>query len=143
MLLFIELHLHHSRKIIDNMGFIKKVMQNPKWYTDLLFKVGKKAGVKVVYTVLVLYYALFDEEIPAKDRMMVMAALGYFILPVDLIPDGLPLGFTDDMAALVYVLKQIWNNLTPETIAKAKAKVREIFGDVDDRDFDIPRLERK
>lgn len=120
-----------------------QAVYNPSSLIEKLTKVGKKAGVKVVYTVLVLYYALFDEEIPAKDRMMVMAALGYFILPVDLIPDGLPLGFTDDMAALVYVLKQIWNNLTPETIAKAKAKVREIFGDVDDRDFDIPRLERK
>lgn len=120
-----------------------QAVYNPSSLIEKLTKVGKKAGVKVVYTVLVLYYALFDEEIPAKDRMMVMAALGYFILPVDLIPDGLPLGFTDDKAALVYVLKQIWNNLTPETIAKAKAKVREIFGDVDDRDFDIPRLERK
>ena len=72
---------------------------------------AKKMGIKVVYAALILYYATFDKDLPAKDRLMLLAALGYLILPLDLIPDALPGGFTDDMTALLFVLRQIWSNL--------------------------------
>lgn len=101
---------------------------------------AKKMGIKVVYAALILYYATFDKDLPAKDRLMVLAALGYLILPVDLIPDALPGGFTDDMAALTFVLRQIWCNLSPDTFAKAKSRLREWFGNVSDADLNIPGL---
>lgn len=50
-------------------------------------KVAKSAGVKVVYGVLLLYYALIDNRVPLKDKAIVIGALGYFILPFDFIPD--------------------------------------------------------
>lgn len=103
-------------------------------------RVAKAAGMKTVFAVMILYYASFDEAIPLKERMMILAALGYFILPMDLIPDALPMGFTDDMAALVYILKHVWGHLTPSTLLKAKAKVRDIFGDVDEGELTIPGL---
>ena len=58
--------------------------------------------------------------------------IGYFILPVDLIPDALPvIGWTDDMAAVVWVLKTVWNNITPEIRAKARRQLARWFGEVD------------
>lgn len=111
---------------------------NPGALFDKIKKVARKAGVKLVYMVLVLYYASFDKNLPVKDRMMVLAALGYFILPLDLIPDALPGGFADDTAALIYVLKHIWTNLTPETMQKAEGRLKEWFGDVTSSDLDIP-----
>lgn len=113
---------------------------NPNALFEKIKKVARKAGVKVVYVVLILYYATMDKELPVKDRLMVLAALGYFILPIDLIPDALPGGFADDMAALVYVLKQIWDNLTPSTIEKAKNRLSEWFGEVSESDLYIPGL---
>ena len=58
--------------------------------------------------------------------------LGYFILPIDLIPDGIPVvGFTDDLAALVYALRTIWVNVTPDVEQQAAAKLKTWFKDVD------------
>ncbi|MDE6022259.1 MAG: DUF1232 domain-containing protein, partial [Muribaculaceae bacterium] len=86
-----------------------------------LGKVARKAGVKVVYAVLLLYYSLMDDHVTMKDKAVVLGALGYFILPFDLIPDILgPLGYTDDMTALTFALLTVWGNIKPETHEKAK-----------------------
>ncbi len=105
---------------------------NPNALFEKIKKFAKKAGVKTIYVVLILYYATFDKALPVKDRLMVLAALGYFIIPLDLIPDALPGGFADDAGALFYVVKHIWNNLSEETFNKAKLKLTEWFGDVDE-----------
>ena len=61
---------------------------------------------------------------------MIYGALGYFILPLDLIPDAVPgLGYTDDFAAISALLKLTWDNISDETIDKARAKIRDWFGD--------------
>lgn len=113
---------------------------NPAALFGKLRQVARKTGVRIVYVVLILYYATLDSRLPLKDRLMVMAALGYFIIPLDLMPDSLPLGFTDDYAALYFVLKQIWKNLTPETTLKARERIREWFGNVSETEFHIPGL---
>lgn len=98
---------------------------------------AKKVGVKTIYLVLILYYSTFDKELPVKDRLLVVAALGYFILPVDIIPDALFGGFADDAAALMYVVKHIWKNLSPETFGKARKKLDEWFGNVDESEISL------
>lgn len=110
---------------------------NPSLLFDKIKKFAKKAGVKTVYLVLILYYATFDKDLPVKDRLMVIAALGYFILPIDIIPDAMIGGFADDAAALLYVAKHIWKNLSAETFFKARKKLGEWFGEVDDSEIKI------
>ena len=113
---------------------------NPAALFEKIKGVAKKVGVKIVYLVLILYYATLDKGLPIKDRLMVIAALGYFILPADLIPDAIPGGFADDTAALMYVLSHIWKNLTPETKRKARERLTEWFGEVPDSELHIPGL---
>lgn len=130
---------------MDIKGFTNNLSKyagyyNPSALFDKIKSVARKAGVKVVYVVLLLYYSTLDKELPVKDRLMVLAALGYFILPLDFIPDALPGGFTDDMAALVFVLKKVWNNLTPATKRKAHDRLNEWFGEVSEADIHIPGL---
>lgn len=96
---------------------------------DKIRKFARKAGIRTVHLVLILYYATFDKALPVKDRLMVIAALGYFILPADMIPDMLPGGFADDAAALLYVVRHIWRNLSKDTFSKARLKLDEWFGD--------------
>lgn len=110
---------------------------NPGELFKKLGKVARKVGEKTVYVVLVLYYATFDKGLPMKDRLMVLAALGYFILPLDILPDALPGGFADDAAALMYVVKHIWKNLSPTTIENARRKLKEWFKDASSEDIDI------
>jgi uncharacterized membrane protein YkvA (DUF1232 family) len=115
----------------------KDVTQYQKHYSDkgLLEKIGstfKKAGLKVIYYVLLLYYVLHDENTPMQHKMIIIGALGYFILPFDLIPDFIPVaGFTDDVGALVACLKTVSDNVTPDIKAKAVNKLHDWFDNVE------------
>ena len=59
--------------------------------------------------VFTLYYMLQDEKVPLQHKAYIIGALGYFILPFDLIPESvLPIiGFTDDVAVMTFVLKMV------------------------------------
>ncbi len=109
--------------------------------TKLFEKIGSvasKAGAKAVYAVLLLYYALTDNEVPLKDKALVVGALGYFILPLDIIPDFMgPLGYTDDVAVATAALKAIWGNITPKTKGKARRRLTEWFGSVNSDDLEL------
>ena len=96
-------------------------------------KIAKKAGIKLIYYVLLLYYVLKDPSTPARYRMVIMGALGYFILPADVIPDLLPFaGMADDWAALIAAVSFVASAITPAIKEKAKAQLRAWFGDYDD-----------
>ncbi|MCR4864871.1 MAG: DUF1232 domain-containing protein [Bacteroidales bacterium] len=98
---------------------------------------ARKIGAKAVYYALVLYYALQSPTITKKDKFIIYGALGYLILPIDLLPDFLPGGYTDDVAGLAIAIFKIARNITPEVRAKAQAKVNEWFGKVSPDTFDI------
>lgn len=105
---------------------------------DKIGEVASKAGIKVVYAALLLYYALMDGEVPLKDKAIVIGALGYFICPLDFIPDLLgPIGYTDDGAAMVLALKTIWDNITPTTHMNARKRLESWFGSVSDSDLKL------
>ena len=104
---------------------------------------AKKIGAKAIYYALVLYYALQSPKISKKDKMIIYGALGYLILPIDLLPDFLPGGYTDDVAGLAIAIFKIARNITPEVRAKAQDKVNEWFGEVDPKTFDITDYQNK
>ena len=99
---------------------------------EKLGKVAKKAGLKVAYSVLLLFYVLVDGDISIKDRAIIIGALGYFIFPFDLVPDFmLPLGYADDLAMLLFSVGRIRKSITPEIELKAKRKLGEYFSGAD------------
>ena len=90
-----------------------------------------KAGAKIVYTVYKLFYALKSDAVPLKDKIIAMAALGYFISPIDLIPDIFSsIGLIDDAAILAWALGRIDQYITPDIDEKAREKVFKLFGPV-------------
>ena len=102
-----------------------------------LTSVAKWAGAKVVYAVLLLYYILRSPNISAADKSKIYGALGYFILPTDLVLDLIPMmGYTDDMAALLWALHTVMNNLTPEIKQQAKEKLSELMGKIDEKQIE-------
>lgn len=100
-------------------------------------KFAKKAGLKVIYLVLLLYYVLQSETVSMTEKAKIYGALGYFILPVDFIPDAIPVvGFTDDFAALVACVIAVSSNITPEIEQQAKDKLAEWFGNFDEEELE-------
>lgn len=86
-----------------------------------------KAGREVIEKALMLFYGLQDDNVPTWAKGVIMAALGYFISPIDAVPDMLPGGFVDDLGVMVAALATVSVYLSEETKAKAKAKSKTMF----------------
>ena len=105
---------------------------NENSFWDKIKAFARKAGIKLIYLALLLFYTLQSGNLSLKDKAIIYGALGYFILPIDLIPDWIPvIGLSDDFGTLMYAYKRIKENITDETREKAKIKLHEIFGDYD------------
>ena len=97
-------------------------------FTEKIARIAKRAGAKLVYAALILYYTLQSENVSKKDKAIIIGALGYMISPLDAIPDAIPIaGLTDDLAVLLYVLKKVWSDIDPEIQAKAKKRLSKWF----------------
>ncbi|HEY4773230.1 MAG TPA: YkvA family protein [Xanthobacteraceae bacterium] len=67
------------------------------------------------------YYCAFDRDTPRHVQAALVGALAYFILPIDMMPDVMPvLGLTDDAAALITAIKLVADNIRPEHRAAAR-----------------------
>lgn len=70
-----------------------------------------------------LFYLLvklvLDKEVKSEDKVKLLFALGYFISPFDLLPEGLLgiVGYLDDIALTAYVLNEFINK-TDDTLIK-------------------------
>ncbi len=101
----------------DENGFWKKVKH-----------LAAQVGAKVLYPALQLYYVLQSNNVPVKAKTLIIGALGYLILPADLVPDFIPaLGFTDDLTALLLALRAVNKHLTPEINARAKEQTDKLL----------------
>ena len=90
-------------------------------------------GSKLVYNVLILYYVMMSPGVSMHIKLAIVGALAYVIVPVDLIPDFIPVaGYSDDMAAIVSAVGMVADLITPDIKRKAMDKVRDIFGSTDD-----------
>lgn len=98
---------------------------------------AKKAGLKAIYMALLLYYALESPTCTTMDKAIIYGALGYFISPLDIVPDILPLiGLSDDIAVLAWAYSRIKHNISDMTREKAKTKLKIWFGDFDEKEID-------
>ena len=97
-------------------------------FWEKLGKIASKAGAKVVYYALVLFYTLIDPATPARYKAVIAGALGYLILPLDILPDFLPFaGLADDWAALIAAVSYVFTSISPENKAKAREKLHAWF----------------
>lgn len=126
-----------STNRIEDVPFeeVHEVQKYGTYYSDNRFwkkveRVAKKVGATVLLPVFTLYYMLQDDKVSLQHKAYIVGALGYFILPIDLIPDGiLPvIGFTDDIAVMTLVLKLVKDSITPEIKARANAGYRRLLG---------------
>lgn len=121
----------NERQILDSQ---EHYSEEGLW--DKLKAVGKKAGLKVIYLVLVLYYTVSADSTPVTKKSIIYGALGYFILPIDLVPDAIPVvGFSDDLTALVACVAAVSMCITPAIKAQAEAKLKTWFGEFDQNEI--------
>lgn len=87
---------------------------------------GVAARVPFAEDLLTAYYCAFDRQTPLPVKASLVGAIAYFVLPVDAVPDLLPvLGFTDDAAVLAAAIKLVTSHIRPEHRDAAKDKLAE------------------
>ncbi len=95
-------------------------------------KFAKQAGLKVVYSVLLLYYAYRRSDTPIWAKRIIIGVLGYFISPIDALPDLTPfLGYTDDLGVLSFGLVTIAAYVNDGVRTSARKKLQSWFGEFD------------
>ena len=88
---------------------------------------GVAAHIPFAEDALAAYYCAFDRATPLSVKAALIGALAYFVLPMDAIPDMLPvLGFTDDAAVLATALKLVASHIRPEHRDAAREKLDEL-----------------
>lgn len=107
--------------LFSESGLLKKIQQ-----------FAKQAGLKVVYSVLLLYYAYRRSDTPIWAKRIIIGVLGYFISPIDALPDLTPvLGYTDDLGVLSFGLVTIAAYVNEGVRTNARKKLQDWFGEFD------------
>ena len=106
-------------------------------FVEKISRIAKRAGAKLVYAALVLFYTLQSDKVTIKDKAIIIGALGYLISPLDVIPDAIPIaGLSDDLGVLIFVLQKIWGEVNDEVKEKARAKLSQWFDDDEIEEID-------
>lgn len=89
-----------------------------------------KAGCTVIKHALTLYYCLIDSDTPAWAKTVIVGALGYFISPIDAIPDIIAgVGFSDDLGVLALAIASVEAHIKTEHNERAREKLKDWFAD--------------
>lgn len=90
-------------------------------FWDKVKKFAKAAGKEVLEPALKMYYAALDPDTPAWAKTTIIGALGYFISPVDAIPDIVPMvGYADDLGVLTLALTTVAAHIKEKHVKKAR-----------------------
>lgn len=131
-------HHHHTNteqqesamtevKIPDTNGYEKNFTKETFW--EKVKKFAMTVGCEGIRHALQLYYSLDNPNMPMKIKAIIYASLGYFISPIDAIPDLTPIvGFSDDIAALALAVATASAFITAEAKAKADETLESWFG---------------
>jgi len=109
------------------------IIKFEKKYSESNFfqKIGKNiynlAG-NLLQKVLVLYYIAKDKDTPKWAKSVIFGALGYFIFPLDAIPDFIPaVGYSDDLTAIITAFAAVAMYYKPVHLDLAKSKINNLF----------------
>lgn len=112
-----------SRFTPEEMAAIRKSLRDEKRFGETFLARLKRVAKRIPFTedLLAAWYCTRDPATPRRVRMTLLAALGYFVLPLDALPDILPLlGFTDDAAVIAAALTAVAAAIKPEHREEAR-----------------------
>lgn len=86
-------------------------------------------AVPFINEVVAAYYAMLDPDTPTRARLILIAALAYFVTPFDVVPDFIiGLGFVDDATVLAAALAAVRSSIKDEHREAARRALAEEVG---------------
>ncbi len=113
----------------EEMEAIRKSLRDEaKFGSDFMARLKRVAKrIPFAEDLLAAWFCARDPATPRRVRLTLLAALGYFVLPVDAIPDIMPLfGFTDDAAVIAAAIAAVAGSITPEHRERARNAMAEL-----------------
>lgn len=123
-------------KVVANKD---KHFSNDKFLTKVKAS-GLKLGMSTLHAASTLFFAVKSPDMSKANKLIILGALGYFILPFDIIADILPLvGLTDDVLIITAALAKVYSAITVETKLEAHQFLKKTFGE--SYDYELPSEE--
>jgi len=113
----------------EEMEAIRKSLRDEaKFGADFMARLKRVAKrIPFAEDLLAAWFCARDPATPRRVRLTLLAALGYFVLPIDAIPDIMPLiGFTDDAAVIAAAIAAVAGSITIEHRERAKTAMAEL-----------------
>ena len=119
--------IKNSYKTNQNI-YEAEVIESSTIDSNIILKILIKAGRSIAKPALEVLEMAIDPLTPTNVRISLIASLAYLIMPLDLLPDFMPvIGFSDDFVALTAVLS-IWSKyMTPAIRMRAEEKLNKLF----------------
>lgn len=113
----------------DEIAAIRDSLRDEaKFGSDFMSRL-KRVAKRIPFTedLLAAWFCTRDPQTPRRVRLTLLAALGYFVLPIDAIPDFLPLiGFTDDAAVIAAAIAAVAGSIKPEHREQARQALADL-----------------
>jgi uncharacterized membrane protein YkvA (DUF1232 family) len=113
----------------DEMAAIRKSLRDEARFGSEFIGRLKRVAKRIPFAedLLAAFVCARDPSTPRRVKLTLLAALGYFVLPLDALPDVMPLlGFTDDAAVIAAALAAVAGSITPQH----REKAREMLADL-------------
>lgn len=106
-----------------------KHFSNDKFLTKVK-STGLKLGMSALHSTSILFFALKSPNMSKANKLIILGALGYFILPLDVVADLLPfVGLTDDVFVITAALTKVYSSITDDTKIEAHQFLKKTFGE--------------
>ena len=119
-----------EREIEAGRALVPSVMKlNEQRVDEGFWPKIRRVAAKVPFAkeALSVWYCAKDDETPLAAKGMILAALAYFVLPVDAVPDFIAgLGYTDDAAVFTALMAIVGRNLKPKHKLAAKRDIEKL-----------------
>jgi uncharacterized membrane protein YkvA (DUF1232 family) len=122
-----------SEGVVD-FGPAEELARDPERVRKSFWLKIKRVAAKLPFIedLLAAYYCAFDRETPRHVQAALLAAIAYFVLPFDVMPDMLPvLGFTDDAAVLATAIRTVASHIRPDHREAARTALRRGLDEAD------------
>ncbi|KRE13780.1 hypothetical protein ASE66_16480 [Bosea sp. Root483D1] len=113
----------------EEMAAIRKSLRDEARFGSEFLGRLKRMAKRIPFAedLLAAFVCTRDPSTPRRVKLTLLAALGYFVLPLDAIPDVMPLlGFTDDAAVIAAALAAVAGSITPEHRERAKEMLADL-----------------
>lgn len=121
--------IHIAKSVVANFSSLLRDKFSLTYWRKMNSKINLKVGNPYLLKVMQLYYAARNVETAPLVRIIFIVSIAYFIFPLDLVPDFLPIiGYLDDIALIVGTVYFFSKNITPLIRSQAEDRLKSLLG---------------